>query len=109
MRAAAGRGALPLGEIAKAMGLFYRGPTNAPVPVVFGALASVKRKADGASEVELNQLAAELRKRSGSTGIFNRKSFRELCPISLLRLRSDGTNPRSALESLGTPAESVDL
>ncbi len=55
---------LTFGEIAKAVDLFYTEPTKAPVPVVFGALAYVKRKADGANESELNRLAAELRRRS---------------------------------------------
>jgi hypothetical protein len=54
---------LNFGEISAALDLFYKEPTNAPVPVVF-AVSYVKRKAEGASEAELKQLEADLRRKS---------------------------------------------
>jgi len=55
---------LTFGEIVSALDVFYKEPTNAPIPVVIGALAYVKRKADGASDTELKRFEAELRRRS---------------------------------------------
>lgn len=55
---------LTFGEIAKAIDRLYAEPTNANVPVVFGALAYVRRKAEGVMDEDLKVLAAKLRQQS---------------------------------------------
>jgi hypothetical protein len=52
---------LTFGEIALAIDAFYKDSTNAPMPVPF-AIRYVKRKAEGATEAELNTMQASFRK-----------------------------------------------
>lgn len=52
---------LTIGEVVDSLDLFFQEPTNAPIPVGF-ALTYVRRKAEGASEADLKELGATLRR-----------------------------------------------
>ena len=57
---------MTLGEIRDAIDLFFKEPTNAPIPIAY-AILYVKRKAEGESEASLKEFETKLRRGAAST------------------------------------------